>query len=194
MSKKIIYILVGAAVVFFVISLVIFFKSDSSSRQVKSADAARGEAGTEVVNPEFINVKVFFFTEKSRQMSPVLHEIEFSKTREDLYRKFIELLMKGEINHIAPITAATKLRTLYYIEAENLLVLDFSDELIIDTFPGGSDRELEFIYFFVNNFCYNFKEIKKVMFLAAGNHIKTLSGHIDMENPFYPDFRYIGEE
>lgn len=193
MSKKIIYILVGTAVVFFIISLVIFFKSDRSSRQVKSYTSSHGEPGSEAVNPEFINVKVFFFTEKSRKMSPVLHEIEFSKTREDLYRKFFDLLLKGEENYIAPIPEAAKLRTLYYIEAENLLVLDFSDELIIDTFPGGSDRELEFIYFFVNNFCYNFKEIKKVMFLAAGNHIKTLSGHIDMENPFYPDYNYIGE-
>jgi spore germination protein GerM len=102
----------------------------------------------------------------------------------------VNLLIKGEENYISPIPEGIQLRSLYYIEDENLLVLDFNEELIVK-FPAGTNTELEFIYFFVDNFCYNFKEIKKVMFLVAGNNIKSLSGHIDMEGPFYPNYGYI---
>lgn len=189
MSKKIIYALIGMAAVFFVISLVIFLKSDRDSRKVKPG-VSRNESAAEVDEPEFINVKVFFYSERSRYMRPVLYELEFPTIRENLYRKYIDLLMKGEENYICPVPEGVRLRTLYYAEDENLLVLDFNEDLMIK-FPPGTGTELEFIYFFVDNFCYNFKEIKKVLFLVAGNNIKTLSGHIDMEYPFYPDYRYI---
>lgn len=189
MSKKIIYILVGAAVVFFVISLLIFLKSDSSSKETKPI-VSKKESAMDVEEPEFINLKVFFYTQRSRYMRPVLHELEFPPVREDLYRKFLDLLIKGDENYISPIPEGVRLRSLYYIEDENLLVLDFNEELVI-RFPTGTNTELEFIYFFVDNFCYNFKEIKKVMFLVDGNNVKTLSGHIDMESPFYPNYGYI---
>jgi spore germination protein GerM len=189
MSKKIIYGLVGAAVVFFIISLIIFLQSDSSAEKAKPAEA-QSKSVEKVEEPEFINLKVFFYTERSRYMRPVLYELEFPPIREDLYLKFMDLLLKGEENYINPIPEGVTLRSLYYIEDENLLVLDFNEELIIK-FPAGTGTELEFIYFFVDNFCYNFKEIKKVMFSVAGNNIKTLTGHIDMENPFYPNYGYL---
>lgn len=175
--------------VFFIVSLLIFLKSDSSSKEAKPIVSTQ-ESAMDVEEAEFINLKVFFYTRRSRYMRPVLHELEFLQVREDLYRRFLDLLIKGEENYISPIPEGVQLRSLYYIEDENLLVLDFNEELII-RFPAGTNTELEFIYFFVDNFCYNFKEIKKVMFLVAGNNIKTISGHIDMESPFYPDYGYI---
>jgi hypothetical protein len=74
-----------------------------------------------------------------------------------------------------------------------LLVLDFNDSLIND-FPGGTTAELEFIYFIVDNICYNFKEIKKVKILSGGNENKTLAGHIDLEKPFFPDYNWLKDE
>jgi hypothetical protein len=53
---------------------------------------------------------------------------------------------------------------------------------------------LEFIYFIVDNMCYNFKEIKKIKFLSGGNENKTLAGHIDLEKPFFPDYNRIKNE
>lgn len=189
MSKKIIYALVGVAVVFFIISLIIFLRSDSSAKKVRTG-VPRSESDVVIEESEFINVKAFFYNERSRYMRPVLYELEFPKIREDLYRKFIGLLIRGEENYISPVPEGVTLRTLFYNEDENLLILDFNEDLIIK-FPAGTGTELEFIYFFVDNFCYNFKEIKKVLFLVAGNHIKTLSDHIDMENPFFPDYSYL---
>ena len=193
MNKKIIYSLVGLALIFFVGSLIIFLKSSSDSKKEEAGILTEDDSREEVKEQEFLKVKVFFLTEESRLMRPVQYEIEQLPIKRDLYRKFIDLLMKGEKNYITPVPGGAKLRSLYFIERRHLLVLDFSDELI-NEFPGGSSAELEFIYFMVDNICYNFEEVKMVKFLISGNEYKELAGHIDMENPFYPDNRYLRDE
>ena len=100
------------------------------------------------------------------------------------------LLIQEQDRHLAPVPPGLRLRTLYYVETRKMLVLDFNDKLITQ-FPGGTTAELEFIYFIVDNICFNFDEVKMVKFLVAGNEYSTLGGHIDFENPFYPDFRYL---
>ena len=192
MNKKVIYSLIGLALIFFVTSLFIFLKSGKESKKVQTAPQ-KNEAGEELQEASVMKVKAFFFVETSRFMRPVEHEIQLSGVRKENYRKFIELLLKGEENYITPIPEGVQLRTIYLIESRNMLVVDFTEELI-HNFPAGTSTELEFIYFFVNNICYNFKEIKKVKFLIAGNEYRTLSGHIDIEHPFYPNFRYLRDE
>ncbi|GAF69416.1 unnamed protein product, partial [marine sediment metagenome] len=164
MNKKIIYSLVGLALIFFVGSLIIFLKSSSDSKKEEAGILTEDDSREEVKEQEFLKVKVFFLTEESRLMRPVQYEIEQLPIKRDLYRKFIDLLMKGEKNYITPVPGGAKLRSLYFIERRHLLVLDFSDELI-NEFPGGSSAELEFIYFMVDNICYNFEEVKMVKFL-----------------------------
>lgn len=193
MNKKIIYSLVGLALIFFVGSLIIFLKSSSDSKKEEAGILTEDDSREEVKEQEFLKVKVFFLTEESRLMRPVQYEIEQLPIKRDLYRKFIDLLIKGEENYISPIPLGVKLRSLYFIERRELLVLDFSDELISE-FPGGTTAELEFIYFIADNICYNFEEVKKVKFLISGNEYKELAGHIDMENPFYPNYRHIRDE
>jgi hypothetical protein len=86
-----------------------------------------------------------------------------------------------------------QLRGLYYLKSGEMLVLDFND-ILSSSFPGGTTAELEFIYFMVDNLCYNFREIKKVKFLIGGNESKTLNGHIDLEKPFFPNFNWLKNE
>ena len=86
-----------------------------------------------------------------------------------------------------------QLRSLYYLVGTEMLVLDFNEPLG-SAFPGGTTAELEFIYFMVDNLCYNFREIKKVKFLIGGNESKTLAGHIDLEKPFFPNFDWLKDE
>ena len=93
-------------------------------------------------------------------------------------------------NFVATFPEQTRLQSVYYIDDKQMVVLDFNEELIIN-FPGGSRGEIEFVYFFVNNLCYNFKEVKKVKILVAGNEYKTLSGHLDLENPYHPNYKYF---
>jgi hypothetical protein len=123
-------------------------------------------------------------------MRPVEYEIELPEKKEHAYWNFLELLLKGEENYITPVPEGVTLRSLYFIEGQHMLVVDFNDELI-RRFPAGTTSELEFIYFVVDNMCYNFEEIKKVKFLFSGNEYRTISGHIDIENPFYPDYNYL---
>jgi hypothetical protein len=192
MNKKIIYSLIGLALIFFVTSLFIFLKSGKDSKKVQS-QPLKDKAGQEITEPARVKVKAFFFIEASRFLQPVEYEFQLSKIKEENYKSFIELLLKGKENYITPVPAGVTLRTLYLVERQQMLVVDFSDELI-HQFPAGTSSELEFIYFIVDNICYNFKEVKKVKFLIAGNENQTLSGHINIEQPFYPNFRYIKNE
>jgi len=189
MNKKIIYSLVGLALIFFLTSLFIFLKSGSKTNDKKS-EPVEQQTDAPVEGPETISVKSFFFAEDSRLMLPVPEEIQLTGIKEQVYRQFVDLLIKGKKNFISPIPEEVTLRTLYLVETQKMLVIDFTEELI-HKFPAGTDSELEFIYFFVNNICFNFKEIKQVKFLIGGNEYRTISGHIDIENAFLPDFRYL---
>jgi hypothetical protein len=142
---------------------------------------------------EFLKVKVFYLTETSMAMRPVFREIEVPELREDLYRRFVALLLAGDESHTAPVPGGTQLRSLYFLGGKEMLVLDFN-ELLAASFPSGTSAELEFIYFMVDNICYNFREIKKVKFLIGGNESKTLAGHIDLEKPFFPNFDWLQDE
>ena len=126
-------------------------------------------------------------------MRPVEYEIESPEIKEELYKKLIDLLIRGEKDYINPIPEDLQLRSLYYLEKQHMIILDFSEELITK-FPAGTASELEFIYFIVDNLCYNFKEIKKVKIMVSGNEYRTISGHIDIENPIYPNFRYLRDK
>lgn len=142
---------------------------------------------------EFIKVKVFYFSDAAAIMLPVYREIEVPEVREELYRRFVSLLLAGEENRITPVPSGAQLRSLHYLGSSQMLVLDFN-ELLAASFPGGTAAELEFIYFMVDNICYNFREIKKVKFLIGGNESKTLAGHVDLEKPFFPDYGWLKDE
>lgn len=189
MNKKIIYSLLILAMIFFITSLLIFIKSGSEPKD-KGFQPLQSKTGEEIKEPAAVKIKAFFFTEGSRYMRPVEYEIELPEIKEHAYKNVIELLLKGEENYITPVPEGVTLRSLYFIEGQNMLVVDFSDELI-RRFPAGTSSELEFIYFIVDNMCYNFAEIKKVKFMFSGNEYRTISGHIDIENPFYPDYSYL---
>ncbi len=149
------------------------------------------ERGTDIA--EFVKVKLFYFSETSDYMQPVYREIEVPGIREELYKRFISLLLAGDNGRITPVPGGVQLRSLYFLGGKEMLVLDFNEQLGTD-FPGGTTAELEFIYFMVDNLCYNFREIKKVQFLIGGNESKSLAGHIDLEKPFYPNFEWLQGE
>ena len=140
-----------------------------------------------------MQVRAFFFTESSELMQPVSYELKLSGTREVKYRQFFDSLMKERAGYIVPVPEGVTLRSVYLIDAKNMMVVDFSDDLL-NNFPSGTSSELEFIYFFVNNICYNFRDIKKVKFLISGNEYPSITGHLDVENPFFPDFTYLNQE
>ncbi|TFG79809.1 MAG: hypothetical protein E4H23_04645 [Chrysiogenales bacterium] len=192
MTKKSRTVLLISLAVFFVIVLLamLFFRKKPARFEPELLNKA-GVSGATLT--EFIKVKLFYFSETSIYLQPVYREIEVPEIREELYNKFIALLLAGDSGHITPVPEGVQLRGLYYLKNKELLVLDFSD-LLSSSFPVGTTAELEFIYFMVDNLCYNFREIKKVKFLIGGNESKTLAGHIDLERPFYPNFNWLKNE
>lgn len=193
MNKKIIYALVILAFVFFVTSLLIFIKSGEDTT-TEEKPVTQIEKKEETIAKPPIKAKAFFFTEGSRLMQPVKDvDLEASLVEEERYKTFIQILLKGEEKYILPVPDGVELRTLFLIKKQSILVLDFN-EMVLTNFPAGTTSEMEFIYFFVNNICYNFPEIKRVKFMISGNEYRTISGHLDIENPFYPDFSLLREE
>jgi germination protein M len=184
------YLLISLAVFFFAALLVVVCSRKKAERPEPETRSQTAQDGS---SAEFIKVKLFYYSESSAYLQPVYREIEVPEIREGLYKKFIELLLAGNNGLITPVPDGVQLRSVFYLPKMEMLVLDFNDSLI-NAFPGGTAAELEFIYFIVDNICFNFKEIKKVKILSGGNENKTLAGHIDLEKPFFPDYNRLKDD
>jgi hypothetical protein len=191
MTAKTRNVLFISIVVFFFAALMIVVCSRKKTEGPEAETLSETVAGGASV--EFIKVKLFYYSETSALLQPVTYELQVPEIREELYRKFIDLLLTGNSGLIMPLPEGVQLRSVFYLPKREMLVLDFNDNLI-NNFPGGTAAELEFVYFIVDNICYNFKEIKKVKILSGGNENKTLAGHIDLEKPFFPDYSRIKNE
>lgn len=189
MTKKTRMVLaVSAAALIVILVLILLLRRGKAPDYEPELRNRAVDRGTDIA--EFIKVKLFYFSEASLYLEPVYREIEVPAIREELYKKFVSLLLAGESGRITPVPGGVQLRSLYFLSAKEMLVLDFNEQLSGE-FPGGTTAELEFIYFMVDNLCYNFREIKKVKFLVGGNESRSLAGHIDLEKPFYPDFDWL---
>ncbi|HEX7503479.1 MAG TPA: GerMN domain-containing protein [Acidobacteriota bacterium] len=188
-TRTVLALSVAACIIILLLALLLLRKrSQGYEPELRNRAVDRG---TDIA--EFVKVKLFYFSETSEYMQPVSREIEVPAIREELYKRFISLLLAGDSGRIAPVPGGVQLRSLYFLAGKEMLVLDFNEQLGAD-FPGGTTAELEFIYFMVDNLCYNFREIKKVKFLIGGNESKSLAGHIDLEKPFYPNFEWLQGE
>ena len=187
-TRRLVAISSAALAVLLAAALLLWKKPAGFEPELLKRTAEKGGAVT-----EFIKVKLFFLSETSPYLRPVYREIEVPEIREELYRKFVSLLLAGDSGHITPVPDGVQLRSLHYLVAPQMLLLDFSESLG-SAFPGGTTAELEFIYFMVDNICYNFREIKKIKFLIGGNESKSLAGHIDLEKPFFPNFDWLQGE
>lgn len=192
MNKRLIYILGILALIFFITSLIIFLNSSSNAKKKPQSEIAETDkSGIEV--PEKKVIKIFFLTEGSRFFRPKKFYLTIPENRGEIFRDFLDLMFSESSKRISPYPENLKLNSVFFVKNENMIVLDFSEDLLTD-FPGGTMGEIEFIYFFVDNICYNFKEVEKVKFLIGGNEYKTISGHLDIQNPYYPNFNLIRDE
>jgi hypothetical protein len=184
------YFLGAMALIVFLALLVVIFSGRKAERPEPETLSKTTGSG---ITSEFIKVKLFYCSESSTLLQPVYRELQVPDIREDLYKKFMNLLLAGSTGLIIPVPDGVQLRSIIFLPKMEMLVLDFNDDLV-NAFPGGTAAELEFIYFIVDNICFNFKEIKKVKLLSGGNEIRTLAGHIELEKPFFPDFSRLKNE
>lgn len=101
--------------------------------------------------------------------------VEFAKT-------ILSWLIRGPQQGLArTLPAGTSLRALYI--NDNTAFVDFSRE-IRDNYPGGVQTEYLTIVSIANSLILNIPEIKRVKLLIEGRESPTLSGHIDLSQPF----------
>jgi hypothetical protein len=191
MKKRLLYALIALALVFFVTSLIIYLNNRPKDEQPEAPPQdIQAETDAETTEPQLIKLKVFYYTEGSQYMMPLTYELETRPIREELIRSYLQLILRGEEKYIKPIPEGVQLRAFYFEAQKGMLVVDFSEELL-NNFPSGTQAELEFIYYIVDNLCFNFEEIKMVKILVSGNEYQTLAGHIDISNPFFPDYSFV---
>jgi spore germination protein GerM len=79
-----------------------------------------------------------------------------------------------------------------FITKEGVAYVDFGRE-IMDKFSYGSSSELSAIYAVVDTLTFNFKSVKKVAILVEGAEKETLGGHVDLKQPFLPDYSIVAK-
>lgn len=191
MNKKQVWILVALASVLMVASLIMFLGTKKKKETLPVPLQSQTEI-PEAGQPRVKRMTLFFFTEKTAQMVPVSTDWTLPEQPSKIYLNFLELLFSGKEGYIVPYEGPFPLLQSFFLEPAGVLVLDFHED-ILNQFPGGTHGECEFIYFVVDNICFNFPQVKKVQFLFGGNEQKTLGGHLDLERPFFPDYSYIAQ-
>ncbi|KAF5434373.1 hypothetical protein C5S36_05220 [Candidatus Methanophagaceae archaeon] len=127
MNKKVIYILIGLAVTFFVISLIIFL---NSSGVFKSAlEDKKGVPEVEEAEKEKMKVKIFFLTERSAYFRPVKYELDIPENRSEIYRIYVDFMMSEVKERIAPFSEGVKLKSLYHVKKNKWNDFNFKDLL-----------------------------------------------------------------
>jgi spore germination protein GerM len=173
----------------------IFFRSGTREVILKSGDAATASAGDTTTRPEAKltkKVTLFFVRPSDGLLAPEEREIAASDSLIQETEEFIAELIKGPTGELAAaLPAETKLGRIY-VTRNGTAYVDFSRELV-DKHPSGTTAELSTIYAVVDGLAYNFKSIKKVFLLVAGEERETLAGHIGLDQAFLPDYSRIAK-
>jgi hypothetical protein len=191
MSSRVIrLIIMGGAVLFFCVAIITFIAYQRKPVASLTPEMAGAQVETDPDELLERDVSCFFFSDSSGLLQAVPKRLKSPGRPDQVYRAFLDLLLTGEPNLLIPLPAGAQVRALYFWAEKKRLVVDF-EEGLQDRVLKGSTAELSLIYFFVNNFCFNFKEIESVQFLIGGNEREVLAGHIVFDEPFFPDFAYL---
>jgi len=188
MNKKWFWIVLVVSFSMILVSLLLFLGTKKEPGEGKNF--LPSQADTSATAGEMRMVKLFFLKDTSSQFFPVKREFKIPAVITQKYKTFIDMLIQGAEGYIVPAPDDLSLIQAYLISESGAVILDFQED-VLDHLPIGTDAEREFVYFFVNNLCVNFPEVKKVGFLFGGNQHQTLSGHMDMERAYLPDFTLL---
>ena len=95
----------------------------------------------------------------------------------------IKTLIDGSIsNRESTLPKDTKLRTLF-VDQDGTAYVDFAGS-IKEIMKTGCYDEIIAVYSVVNSLVLNIPEIKRVKILIGGQESETLSGHLDLSQPF----------
>ncbi len=170
------WLLIGAAVVTFVVAVLLFTMSTERLFPPEKKP------------PVVRTVTLYFSDETAKRLVPLKHSIERGTLEEEIARTLDALTGTPEPPLIRTIPQGARVLSARVVD--HTAYIDFSRELV-SNHPGGSSAELQTIYSIVNTVALNFPEITRVQILVNGSKRKTLSGHILIDIPLKPDKKLI---
>ncbi len=188
MRRKYIYIIIGWSFVFAIYSLLLFLDSNKNDKKKSLQFYSDGEIQKE---NNVIPIYIPGFVQGKAKIPFILKD---NLQQKGVYKKVISLLLEKKKDKRIPVPEKVRLNEVFFVKGENGIVLDFNEEMVA-SFPGGTRAEFEFLNYFSDNVFListylnsdyeGFEEINWISFLSAGNVSSTISGHIDIEKPFF---------
>jgi spore germination protein GerM len=173
--------------------VIVFFTGGERERVRRRAEAAAPKAPPQAAEPAARKtVTLFFLSDDDDLLHRETREIAGGPSASDEAQHALAELVKGsEKSLLSPLPAETRIRQVF-IGKDGVAYVDFGRE-IIDKFSYGSASELAAVYAVVDTVAFNFKSVKKVAILVEGAEKETLGGHVDLSQPFLPDYSIVAK-
>jgi spore germination protein GerM len=184
----------GGLIVFLAVLVLIFFTGGEKEKVRRLAEIGAPKAAPPAATEPTARktVTLFFLTDGDDLLHGETREIAAGPSVADEAERALAELVKGSTaGLVAPLPAETRVRQVF-ITKEGTAYVDFGRE-ITEKFSYGSSSELSAVFAVVDTLAYNFKTIKKVAILVEGAERETLGGHIDLTQPFLPDFSIVAK-
>ncbi|HOW85822.1 MAG TPA: GerMN domain-containing protein [Candidatus Aminicenantes bacterium] len=172
--------------------VIIFFNGQGGEKVKRGAEAVAPKARTEAkAKPvETRAVTLFFVADDDDLLHKETRTIPAGPNEADeAERALAELIRGSEEGLSSPLPARTRVRQVF-IAKDGVATVDLSRD-VAENFAYGSTSELAAVYAVVNTLVYNFKPVKKVVFLVEGAERETLGGHVDLTRAFFPDYSLV---
>ena len=144
-----------------------------------------------VVRPEpkptgTVQVTLFFATPDAEGLAREGRQVPACESLPDCVSSLVDEVANGPVGDLHPTLPPNAVVHDVRIEGETAVV-DFGSDLVAGL-PGGSSSEMAAVYSVVDTICLNYPQIKGVKFLVDGAEVETLTGHLDLRLPIFPDF------
>jgi spore germination protein GerM len=186
-------LLLGLLLVVLVVLVIIFFTGGEREevRRLEEVSVPKGQPAAGE-SPGRKTVTLFFLSDDDDLLHRESREIVAGPSAADEAERALAELVKGsEKNLVSPLPAETRIRQVF-ITREGVAYVDFGRE-ITEKFSYGSSSELAAVFAVVDTLTFNFKSVKKVAILVEGAEKETLGGHVDLTQPFLPDYSFVAK-
>ncbi len=163
--------------------LAVLFFFSGPKEKMKASSPPKGVSPPQSSEPLLPRQVMLYFPSGSDDLlHPEAREIMASTPEKEAQEIIDELIAGSRLGYLSPFPPEVKLRQVF-LSGDGTAYIDFSRDLV-ERHPSGSAAEMTTIYSVVNSLTSNVKAIKRVFFLVEGTERETLSGHINLNQPF----------
>jgi spore germination protein GerM len=186
-------LILGGLLVLLVILAIVFFTGGEREKVRRLAAVSVPKPQPPAVkSEEKRTVTLFFLSDDDDMLHRESREITAGPSAaEEAERALAELIKGSSKDLISPLPPETRVRQVF-VTKDGVAYVDFGRE-IMEKFSYGSSSELAAVYAVVDTLAFNFKTIKKVSILIEGTERETLGGHVDLTQPFFPDYSIVAK-